>query len=95
MTLERIRALAGDMGSQILARTPLNSNSVFGLSLGGAYHSLMIYIDRTGEHTKLHIVDQFTFDTYLNVSDFNNAIENHFHSSKWNLHKTSFTQYFR
>ena len=82
----------GNIGQQLSGRTPLNSTSVFGLSLSNAYHSLMVYVERSSTHTQYHLVDQFTFQTFSNAASFNTAVENHFHGP-YNNHRTIFTQY--
>ncbi|SIT01758.1 hypothetical protein SAMN05421766_10737 [Zobellia uliginosa] len=93
LTFEKTNGGAyGDIGSQLLGRTSLNSTSVWGLSLSNAYHSLMVYVERTNGGAKFHIVDQFSFETVTDLSSFNNIIDNHFHGP-WNNHKTIFTQY--
>lgn len=92
LTFNKTTGSYGNIGQQLSGKTPLNSTSVFGLSLSNAYHSLMVYVERTSTHTKYHLVDQFTFQTFNNSASFNTAVDNHFHGPYSN-HRTIFTQY--
>ena len=68
------------------------SLSVWGLSLNNSYHSLNIIVDRTSTHTEIHLIDQWDFDSYKAVQDFNNAIQYEIDTNSGRQIST-FTQY--